>query len=249
MTQRVVDVLEVVQVEEQHCNETPSTLGQSERVLHAIPEQVAICKQRQRIVEGELPQLLLERFAFADIAKTERQTAHRGILRQVAAHPFQYLVVGVAGDSQLHRTDHSGRRGGDFGQEFLQFFAVLAHTQVEQTLAGNLLRPETQGARGSRRYEAQRAVRIDDHDHVGGVCDQRRIAGFDDARGIALTEQRIAAQHYSLSNHEQQHESKNDHGDYGGRAADIIAAQVHEHHEGREHRGVWQRAGHEIRSV
>src|SRR5260370_585469 len=52
--QGVVDVLEVVEVEEQDREAAQAALRQSERVLHAVAEQVAVRKQCQRVVEGEL---------------------------------------------------------------------------------------------------------------------------------------------------------------------------------------------------
>ena len=55
-------------------------LRQRQRVLHAVAEQVAVREQRQRVVEGELAQLLLERLALADVAEVERQALHRRIL-------------------------------------------------------------------------------------------------------------------------------------------------------------------------
>ena len=81
VAERIVDVLEVVEVEEHDRDEALAALRQGERVLHAVAEQVAVRQQRQRIVEGELAQLLLERLALADVAEVQRQALHGRVVR------------------------------------------------------------------------------------------------------------------------------------------------------------------------
>ena len=126
MPEGVVDVLEVVEVEEHHRDLMPAAPRQSQRMLHAVAEQVAICKQRERIVERELPQLLLERLALADVAEIERQALHRRILRQVAADDLEHIAIRAALDAQFDRADGAAGGSGDFGEEGLQPLAVLA---------------------------------------------------------------------------------------------------------------------------
>ncbi len=85
VAERVVDVLEVVQIEEHDRDRALAALRERQCVLHAVAEQVAVGEQRQRIVEGQLAQLLLERLALADVAEVERQALHRRVLAEVAA--------------------------------------------------------------------------------------------------------------------------------------------------------------------
>ncbi|MGH8275257.1 MAG: hypothetical protein ACRETH_01025, partial [Steroidobacteraceae bacterium] len=62
-------------------------------MLHAIAEQVAICQQRQRIVECQLAQLLLERLAFCDFAEIERQSLNRRIGRLISADALDEVAL------------------------------------------------------------------------------------------------------------------------------------------------------------
>ena len=90
-------------------------------------------------MEGQLAQLFFERLAFADVAEIERQPLYRRILRQVAADALEHAAPRASLNTQLHRSDRSGARGGDLGQEQAHFFTVLADPQLKKTLAGNLL--------------------------------------------------------------------------------------------------------------
>ena len=144
-------------------------------MLHAVAEQVAVGEQRQRIVEGELAQLLLERLALADVAKVERQALHGRIVAsgccrrsrarsarcraRCAAPPGRPCRPGVAATSARNSS---------------QALAVLAAPELGQVLAGDVLGPQAERALGGGRDEPQHAVGGDDHDDVGGVARSAR---------------------------------------------------------------------------
>src|SRR5205085_10420306 len=123
--------------------------------LHPIAEQVAIGEQRQGIMERELPQLLLERLALADVAEIERQPLDRRILHEIAADALDHAALVLALNAQLDRAH--GPRGyrGDFVQEHAQSLAVLPAPDLGKVAAGVLLGSEDAqsilGGRGQER--------------------------------------------------------------------------------------------------
>ena len=249
VAERVVDVLEVVEVEEHHRHRALPALRQGERVLHAVAEQVAVRQQRQRIVERHLPQLLLECLALADVAEIQCQALHRRVLREIAADALDHAALLRPLDAQLHRTDGAGIARRDLAEESPQLLAVLAHPQQRQALAGDLLGLQSEGALGGGRGEAHQPLRVHDHDDVGSVGDQRGVTLLHQLRRAPLAHQRIPAQHHRLAHHEQQREREHDHGHLRRRTADVAATVVRQHQQRRQHRGVGQRALERIRGV
>src|SRR5207237_6415953 len=119
------------------------------RVLHPIAEQVAIGEQRQGIVERELPQLLLERLALADIAEIERQPLDRRILHEIAADALDHAALVLALNAQLDRPHGARGYRGDFVEELAQSLAVLHAHEPGKVPAGALRRPEAERALGA----------------------------------------------------------------------------------------------------
>ena len=60
VAQRVVDPLEVVEVDEQDAEVRAALLGQRERLRHLLPQQVAVRQSRERVEVGEAPHLRLD---------------------------------------------------------------------------------------------------------------------------------------------------------------------------------------------
>src|ERR1700730_16500494 len=105
VAQRIVDILEIVQIEKHYGHRRSAALRQHERMLNAIAKQIAIGKQGERIVKRQLPQLLLERLSLADVSKIECQTAYGRVVGQIAADNFQHATGRLALYPQLHGTD------------------------------------------------------------------------------------------------------------------------------------------------
>ena len=102
MTQRVVDALEVVQVEEEDGDLRPSLLAaQDERVLDAVREQRAVREPGERVVEGLVAELLLslapsrdvEEVALEDELASVRDDASLVLHPQVATVPRAKAVL------------------------------------------------------------------------------------------------------------------------------------------------------------
>ena len=60
VAERVVDVLEVVEVQEHHGDVALGPPREGERVLDAIAKQIAVGEPGQRVVKRQLAQLLFE---------------------------------------------------------------------------------------------------------------------------------------------------------------------------------------------
>ena len=234
--QRVVDVLEVVQVEEHDRDALLRPLRKGQGVLDAVPEQAAVRQQRERVVEGQLAQLLLQRLALADVAEIQCKPGDGRIFVQVAAHALE-RAASVAGlEYQFDRADHAATSRRHLVQEGSKPFAVPVDPAVEQAHAGKVVRIDGERAFGGGRGEMQAAVHVGDHDDVGGVLDQRCIAGLDQPGGALFAEQRVIAREYALAHHHQRREEEDDHGHHVDRARGGAAFDVNQHAE-RHHHG------------
>ncbi len=83
VAEAVVDLLEVVEVEEEHGDRVPLPLRELERVIHAVAEEGAIGQAGERVVEGLVQQLLLEALPLGDVAGVEHDAVHDRVAEQV----------------------------------------------------------------------------------------------------------------------------------------------------------------------
>ena len=119
VTEKVVDLLEAVEVEEED-RDAVATDG-VERVLDAVAEQRAVRERRQRVVEGGVDELVLEHLPFAHVAGVEHDAAHVRVLEQV-----RHRHLGLA-DATRRVADRGARaRGSPYG-----LGGDLAHRSIE----------------------------------------------------------------------------------------------------------------------
>ena len=83
VTERVVDNLEVVEVQEQHGERLAVLAPPPERVLDAIAEQRPVREVGNRIVEGLIGELLLELLALGDVAQVDDDPADCGVVNRL----------------------------------------------------------------------------------------------------------------------------------------------------------------------
>ena len=150
MSEGVIDVLEVIEIEEYHRHLLSGALRQCECVLHPIAEQAAVCQQRQRIMESKLPQLLLERLALADVTEVDGQAADCRVVQQVAADALERVAPRTAADRDLDGADRFSVSGGHFAQECGQPIAIGLGAELEQVAADQDIRMHREGALGGR---------------------------------------------------------------------------------------------------
>jgi hypothetical protein len=79
MSDTVVDPLEIIEVEEQDCEQTLLAPGSGHGLRQVVIEKRAIGEAGQRVVEGAVPKLVLQRLAFGDVAHAQHQSPNGGI--------------------------------------------------------------------------------------------------------------------------------------------------------------------------
>ena len=204
-------------------------MRQCQRVLNTITEQIPVRQLCQRVMKCQLSQFLLERLALADVVKIEREPAHRRVVRQVAADNLQHEALETVFHAQFDRADRSVRRRGDLCEECPQHLDVRADPEVEKILPDDVLRFQAQHSLRSGRREAHYAVRRHDHDDIGSVRDQRRVAVLDHPGGSPLAIYYFFAHVNCLARHQEQHKCEHDDGHHGRRTPDIAVSEGHEH--------------------
>ncbi|MDQ6806508.1 MAG: hypothetical protein M3065_16430 [Actinomycetota bacterium] len=81
--------LEIVEVEEEDGEGAPASFGDGHGVREAVLEQGAIGEPGERMVEGLMAELVLERLAVGDVAHAEDETADRRVIDAVVDHGLQ----------------------------------------------------------------------------------------------------------------------------------------------------------------
>ncbi len=148
MPEGVVDSLETVEVEVQHRERSPPAGGLLQRVLHAVGEQCPVRQIGEWVVEGLVRELLLEGFAFGDVACVEDDAGHSGVVEKAVAEDLGVAPPAIAAaDAQL------GRNVG----------SLPLHRRVDETRPAPHGRRDVQGrsrtCRGGRRCRARRRDR------------------------------------------------------------------------------------------
>ncbi len=231
--ERVVHVLEVVEVDHQDRQPVLRAPRERDRVLDAVAEQAAVREQGQRVVERELAQLVLERLALGHVAQVEREPLDGGVVQQVAADALRDEALVLGADGQLDRPDRDAVRRGDLGEEARDPLAVGLAPDLGQPAADEVVVPQPEGALHGRRGVLDAPVGAHDHDGVGGVADQRREARLDEVHGLALALLGVVTQDHALPGHDQHGEHEDGHGHDRHRVLAVAAREVHEHEEGQ----------------
>ncbi len=228
---RVVDVLEVVEVDHEHREPFLGAPRERERVLDAVAEQAPVGEQRQGIVERELAQLVLERLSLGDVAQVQREPLHGGVVEQVAADALQDEAPRLGADRDLHRADRDAVGRGNLRQERGDALAVRLAPDVDQPAPDEVVLPEPEGALHRRRGVLDAALGVDDHDDVGRVADQRCEARLDQVHGLALALLGVVAQDNALPRHDQDREHEDRDGHDGDGPAAVPGREVDQHEE------------------
>ncbi len=127
----VVDLLEVVEVEEEHGDRVPLPLRELEGVIHAIAEQRAVGEAGERVVEGLVQQLLLEALPLGDVPGVEHDAVHDRVAEKVGGDHLgmQRRTLGLQ-EAQLGGcTDAAG--GRRFAEEGLGARAIVGIDERE----------------------------------------------------------------------------------------------------------------------
>ena len=113
MTEAVVDLLEPVEIDEQHRQCVVRSLGSGERLVEPVVKQRAVGKSCQTVVKRLVAQLLLESNPLGDVARVEHDTAELPVGAQVGdmgleVPPFPESVLDQELDLTRFPTDRCG---------------------------------------------------------------------------------------------------------------------------------------------
>ena len=133
VAQRVVDGLEVVEVEEDHGRRALLAAGAGDRLADLLGEHRAVREPGDGVVERLMCELGLERLPLADVARVEQDAADVLVVDEVGEQDLELARVAVAaGERALERLHRlAGRRVGDAAREAV---AIAGHGQAVEPL-------------------------------------------------------------------------------------------------------------------
>ena len=170
VAESVVDVLESVEVEEDHGRIGAGAGSATQRVLDPVPEQCPVRESGQRVVEGLVRQLVLGQLAVGDVVQVDDDASDVGLVEEVDRPGRQPHVgaVGVGG-ARLARQGHA--RGEQRLVEQRAGPHVVGRQEVERAVAAGPL---------ARIAEQRGEVRCVVGDQPVGIEDEhgiRRVRG------------------------------------------------------------------------
>ena len=184
MAERVVDLLEVVEVEEEDGEALLRGRAGVERVLEPVDEQRAVREVGQRVVERAVGEPVLQRDAVRHVARVDDGAADGGVVQEVRALVLDPAVAAVA-VAPAHE-----QRAVDRARAVEQALVLRAHPlavvgvhDVDELGAGERLGRIAEDVLDRGRLEADRAVLVEHGHDVGGVVDQRAVPGVGLAAG------------------------------------------------------------------
>jgi len=110
VAERVVDDLETVEIEEQQSGPRPAPQRLYQGALEAVEQECPVRQAGQRVVEGLMPQLFLERLALADVAQDAGEQASVPVLdRGDAQFEREFVPVPVQARQFEDPSENPGR--------------------------------------------------------------------------------------------------------------------------------------------
>ena len=173
----VVDRLEVVEVEEHDGDALVLAPRAGDRVPDALGEERPVGEPGDRVVEGLMRELFLERLALADVAAVEDDAADVLVAEQVRAVELELVRRAVAVDQRA--LDHLrllARERGHVDEHFADTVTVRGIEELFEAPPCHLLRVIAEQALDRRALIGDDPVPADHGDEVAGVPDERAEA-------------------------------------------------------------------------
>ncbi len=192
VAERVVDDLEVVEVQEQHGERLTVRASAAERVFDAIPEQRPVREVGHWIVERLVGELLLQLLALGDIAQVDDDPANRGVLQQVGEQTLgvQQATIAVT-NTKLERLRGLRRARQQRAERRLDQRSVLFGDVVQESSADEVRGFVSENLANRRTRVLDGQIGREHEDHIARMLDQRAQAD------LALGAQHALAQHGS----------------------------------------------------
>ena len=208
MAERVVDFLEIVEVEEHNRHFIVRTFRARQPMCHAILEQRPVAKACQRIVQRLMAQMFFECHPFGHVTDREYDAVHVHVGEQVRrdgfrAHPLAIGADHPAADVTRGRAAHQRRGEMRFVRTAISFVHQFGERAIHHSV-----RRRAEHAFGGRADVADDAERIENREHVGRVLYERAETGLGLLGRLLDVEAHVLAHGRQLPRH---HEARQDH--------------------------------------
>ena len=176
VAQRVVGVLEVVEVDEEGGHRVTGAPCPDQHLVGPVQDQLAVGQSGQRVVQGAVGEELLELLPLGDVADVGDVAGHRGPVELVGDHGLD-VAAGAVPPDHAELEDGGVRRGLELLAEAqAQVVLVVRVDVVGGHPADQRQRPVAEQLLDGGREVAEDPLAVDDHGHVRGVLDQRAEA-------------------------------------------------------------------------
>ena len=166
VAEAVVDRLEVVEVHEDHGEPAALAPGPRDRVPHPLDEQRAVGEVGDRIVEGLVCELLLERLALAHVAAVEHDAVDVLVVEQIRVEHLELADLAVlVAEAALERLRAGGVRRG-IGQDMRQTALLAGLQEPLEAGADELLGRVAEDPLDRRALVDDQPGRVEDRDEV-----------------------------------------------------------------------------------
>ena len=172
VTEAVVHGLEVVEIDEEDGDEVRATDAALERVRYALREERAVRETRQRVVEGLVGQLILERSSLGDVARRDDDAADVGHSDEVVEHALELDERAVLAAERQVARHRSARDSADLREETSEPIGVVALEEVGQSGSDELVLLVAEDTLNGRRVISNRQIRGEEQDDVARVLDE-----------------------------------------------------------------------------
>ena len=170
VAQRVVDHLEVVQVQQQ--DRRAGGVRVVEDRLERVDEPGSVGETGQRIGDRLVLEILLEAAVLRDITGVEHDAVDGRLVTQVGERDDQRVVAARRGLHIELQVD-PGERFADQREPFLDAVTMTGCDEIEHGGADQRVGPVAQDRGDRRGHEGEEPAAVDDGDHVGRVLDER----------------------------------------------------------------------------
>ena len=180
VAERVVHVLEAVEVDQDHRHRVAPRQGPAQ----PVEQQHAVGQAGQRVVVGLVRELVLQRPPFGDVAPVPDEPAHVGVGQQVLADRLHRADAAVArAQPQLDRVHEAGLLGEE--RDGLPDARALVRLDVhEQGEVQQVLRPVAQQGLGGGADVVDDPGRVGHHREVRRALHERAEPAFAGPQGV-----------------------------------------------------------------
>ncbi len=235
VAERVVDDLEVVEVDQQH-GET--LLARRERGAEAFAERGAVGQLGQRVVGRAVAQALAVAARLRDVARVVDEAADARVVEQVRAPDVEPAPGAVGVLHARLEADRVPRAFAQLGEHRAHARRVVRVQRMDPV--HEVLRCEAEGGRDRRAHVGDRAVQTRDSDDVGALLDERAEAPL--VAADLLEQGVVLAQRGELADGGERRQRDGADDDQQRACRQAVRGDGHQQRVGRHDRGVRKQA-------